>query len=120
MAVLSIRRPLAEQQAIQVSVETVVTPKTPPPPKATPVPITPRAPRFARAPRMEPVSPLTQAPPPPTSEAKTQTSEPVVITGITMESTTQGGSFAVGVGNTLQGTPDRVAKAPEEVKPYKA
>jgi protein TonB len=43
-----------------------------------------------------------------------------VVTGITMESTSQGGSFAVGAGNTLQGVPEQTARAPETVKPYKA
>jgi protein TonB len=37
-----------------------------------------------------------------------------------MESTSQGGGFAVGAGNTLQGAPERTAPAPESVKPYKA
>jgi TonB family protein len=44
----------------------------------------------------------------------------VVVTGITMESTSQGGGIAVGAGNTLQGAPERTAPAPESVKPYKA
>jgi len=44
----------------------------------------------------------------------------VVVTGITMESTSQGGGFAVGAGNTLQGAPERTPPAPESVKPYKA
>ena len=43
-----------------------------------------------------------------------------MITGITMESTSQGGSFAVGAGNTLRGAPEKTARAPETVKPYKA
>lgn len=127
MAVVSIRRPPAPQQALQVAVIETAAPKPapppppPPPPKAEPQKIVPSRPKFARAPRTDVLPPVvTQAPPPPTSEARETTPEPVVITGITMESTTQGGSFAVGVGNTLQGTPERVAKAPEEVKPYKA
>ena len=37
-----------------------------------------------------------------------------------MESTSQGGGFAVGAGNTLRGAPERTAPAPEGVKPYKA
>ena len=127
MAALSIRRPPAPQQALQVAVVETAAPRPAPPPpeppraKPPPVPIKQtRLARMARPSSPLPQQPLTSAPPPPTSEAKTTTSEPVVITGITMESTTQGGSFAVGVGNTLQGTPDRVARQPEEVKPYKA
>src|SRR5260221_74762 len=78
-------------------------PKAPlPPPTPTPLPQT------------------TQAPPPPTRETAQNTPAPVIITGITLESTSQGGSFAVGVGNTLRGTPEKTARAPEEVKPYKA
>ena len=94
----------------------------PPPPKPEPVKM-PRAlpkppPRtVARA----PVPPRpTDAPPPPTVEAKDPTPQPLVVTGITLESTTTAGGMAVGVGNTLGGEPDRVAKAPVEVKPYKA
>ncbi|HEY4729961.1 MAG TPA: energy transducer TonB, partial [Myxococcales bacterium] len=64
--------------------------------------------------------PPTNAPPPPTSEAPRNTPQPVVVTGITMESTSQGGGFAVGAGNTLQGAAERTAPAPESVKPYKA
>ena len=37
-----------------------------------------------------------------------------------MESTSQGGSFAVGTGNTTRGTPQDKASEPEAVKPYKA
>ena len=44
----------------------------------------------------------------------------MVVTGITMESTTGSGSFAVGVGNTLRGDPGRVGHDPSTVKPYKA
>ena len=43
-----------------------------------------------------------------------------MVTGITMESTSQGGSFAVGAGNTLRGAPEQTARAPDTVKPYKA
>ena len=45
---------------------------------------------------------------------------PVVITGITMESTSQGGAFVVGAGNTLRSPPEKVARDPQMVKPYKA
>ena len=125
---LAVRRMPVPQQALQVAV--VEKPPPPPPQEATPppppqpVPLkVARAPRPAQPPPVPTRTPLPQpidAPPPPTSEAKTQTPAPVVITGITMESTSQGGSFAVGVGNTLQGTPERVAREPETVKPYKA
>ncbi len=95
----------------------------PPPAPVKPVPM-----KLARAPRMRqqqppPMAaplPPSSAPPPPTSEAARNTPEPVVITGITMESTSQGGSFAVGAGNTLRGAPEKTAAAPQAVKPYKA
>jgi len=66
-----------------------------------------------------PLPPMNE-PPPPTSEAPTNTPQAVVVTGITMESTSQGGGFAVGAGNTLRGAPERTAPSPESVKPYKA
>lgn len=99
-------------------------PAEPPPPPPKPVPM-----KVARAPRavqknLPPPTPMplppSNAPPPPTTEAPQTTKEPVVITGITLESTSQGGSMAVGTGNTLQGAPERTARAPETVKPYKA
>ena len=58
--------------------------------------------------------------PPPTSEAPRSMQNPVVITGITMESTSQGGAFVVGAGNTLRSAPEKVARDPQMVKPYKA
>src|SRR6266403_665366 len=92
-----------------------------------PVPQTPLEIQVVDAPRAkapEPPAPLPPPPtndlPPPTSEAPRNTPQPVVVTGITMESTSQGGGVAVGAGNTLQGAPERTAPAPESVKPYKA
>src|SRR5262249_31087581 len=95
----------------------------PPPAPPTPVPMKiARAPKAARRtpPPIQTPPPPTDAPPPPTTEAPRNTPEPLVITGITMESTSQGGSFAVGVGNTVRGEPEQTARAPEDVKPYKA
>jgi protein TonB len=93
------------------------------PPKPVPVPQ-----KLARAPK--PVTPIhtptplpiprTAEPPPPTREAPSPTPAPVIVTGITLESTSQGGNFAVGTGNTLQGAPARSAAEPNAVKPYKA
>ena len=37
-----------------------------------------------------------------------------------MESTSQGGAFVVGAGNTLRSAPEKVARDPQMVKPYKA
>ena len=116
-------RPVA-QTPLQIQVVDAPPPKPPePPPPPEPVPMktarAPRAPRTAPPPTPTPLPP-SNAPPPPTTEAPRNTPEPVVITGITLESTSQGGSFAVGAGNTLRGAPERAARAPEEVKPYKA
>jgi protein TonB len=117
-------RPVA-QRPLQIQVVDAPPPKPaePPPPPPPPVPMkvarAPREPRNLPPPASAPLPP-SNAPPPPTAEAERNTKEPVVITGITMESTSQGGSFAVGAGNTLRGTPERTARAPEEVKPYKA
>ncbi len=122
---LAVRPPPKPQQALQIAVveKTVAkeAPPPPPPPKAAPIPLR-RSMKVARAP-VTPTplpQPITNAPPPPSHEAKSSTPAPVVITGITLESTAEGGGFAVGVGNTLQGTPETTAKAPNEVKPYKA
>jgi protein TonB len=113
--------------ALQVAVVNVAArkeePKPPPPPPPRKLEPKPKPVRVARAPKAPippPPPPVAELPPPPTQEAKEPTPAPVVVTGITLESTSQGGSFAVGVGNTLQGTPEKVARAPEAVKPYKA
>ncbi|HEX4382902.1 MAG TPA: TonB family protein [Myxococcales bacterium] len=96
--------------------------KAPEPPKPVPLKIT-RAPKIipkdVPPPSKAPI-PETKAPPPPTKEAPATTPVPVIITGITLESTSQGGSMAVGTGNTLQGTPGNKAAEPAQVKPYKA
>jgi len=114
------------QTALQVQVDEVPPPAPPAPAKApeapppTPTKLARAARRTPPPPPMQTPLPQTEAPPPPTAEAQRETSRPVVITGITMESTSQGGTMAVGVGNTLRGTPERTAAAPEAVKPYKA
>ncbi len=119
MAGLSARRSAAPQIALQIAVMEAParkeSPKPPPPRK-----LEPKQQRVARVPAAAPLPHPIDAPPPPTREAKEPTTAPVVVTGITMESTSEGGTFAVGVGNTLRGTPEPVARAPEEVKPYKA
>ena len=125
MAGLSARARPVQQQALQVAViEVPPPPVEPPPPPPQPLKAPPRLARAPKpppnaAPRPPPPQ-LTEAPPPPTVEATKAEPEPIVVTGITLESTSQGGSFAVGVGNTMQGTPDQVAREPAAVKPYKA
>ena len=120
---------LVQQTPLEIAVvETPPPPpplKAPPPEKPKPAPI-----KMARAPRppakpaelpraVKPVAP-SEAPPPPTTEAKDPTPRPLIVTGITLESTTSEGSMAVGTGNTLGGDPGRVAHAPAAIKPYKA
>lgn len=95
----------------------------PPPPRPPPVKMPARLPKqLARAalppPRVP--QPPDVAPPPPTVEAKQPTPQPLIVTGITLESTTTSGGMAVPVGNTLGGDPGRVAHEPAAVKPYKA
>ena len=124
MAGVSVRARPVRQDSLQIAVvDAPPPPKEEPPPVAKVVKAPPRLARAPKPPQQAPTQPppqLTEAPPPPTVEAKKAEAEPVVVTGITLESTSQGGSFAVGVGNTMQGTPDRVARAPATVKPYKA
>lgn len=123
-------RTLLPRPQVSVTVDYATPPPEPPkplPPPAPPAPVPmPRAlpkplARAARPPPAVPQPPAPEnAPPPPTVEAKEPTPQPLVVTGITLESTTSGGSMAVGVGNTLGGTPGATAVAPVEVKPYKA
>jgi len=125
MLVLAVRPKPVPQRPLEIQV--VDAPRAKAPEAAAPPPPIPAPRKLARAPRKQqelPPTPTplppTNDPPPPTSEAPRNTPQPVVVTGITMESTSQGGGFAVGAGNTLQGAPERTAPAPESVKPYKA
>ena len=127
MVGLAVRPRPVPQTPLQIQVVDAAPPKppepVPPPPPPKPVPM-----KVARAPRVpQPVPPLTptplppsSAPPRPTTEAPSKTPQPVIVTGITMESTSEGGSMAVGAGNTLRGAAEKTARAPETVKPYKA
>ncbi|HYR55344.1 MAG TPA: TonB family protein [Myxococcaceae bacterium] len=62
------------------------------------------------------------APPPPneTPPAATPPKQAPLVVGMTMSSTTTGGSFAAPVGNTLYGKAETKAPAPEEVQSYSA
>jgi protein TonB len=112
------------QRPLEVAV--VEKPAPPPPPVMEPPPAPRRrlvrAPKFAPPPPQQarPVEQPPKAPPPPSVEAKETTQQPVVLPGITLESTTQGGGFAVAAGNTLYGDPPRKAADPVAAKPYKA
>jgi protein TonB len=113
-------------RAAAVQFDVIVKPAEKPP---EPAPAPPAPLKIARASKPVAVktplppripTPQTDAPPPPTHEAPAATPSPLVVTGITLESTSQGGSMAVGTGNTLQGAPAARAVAPAQVKPYKA
>jgi protein TonB len=123
-------KPPPRPPAVTVSVVEKVTPK-PPEPEKPPEPPKPPPPKPVKVARLDrpkpppdapppprPVAP-TDAPPPPSVEAKQQTT-PVVLSGITLESTSSAGSFAVNAGNTLYGDPGRVGRDPSTAKPYKA
>ena len=125
MLVFAVRPRPVPQTPLEIQVVDAPRAKAPEPPAPPPPIPVPR--KLARAPRKQQELPPTPMPlpltndlPPPTSEAPRNTPQPVVVTGITMESTSQGGGVAVGAGNTLQGTPEQTAPAPESVKPYKA
>jgi periplasmic protein TonB len=116
------RSPIS-QQPLEVA---VIEKPAPPPPEspAKPVPIkVARAPRVPAAdlppPRAAPRR-IPAAPPPPSREAREEHPQPIVLPGITFESTSQASSFAVPAGNTLYGQPSSTAIEPAEVKPYKA
>jgi periplasmic protein TonB len=123
MVALAVRPRRVPQVPIEIQVVEVPPAAKAPEPPPRPVPMkvarAPRTPRALPPPTPTPLPPSV-APPPPTTEAPRNTPNPVVITGITMESTSQGGAFAVGVGNTVRGAPEKTARDPQVVKPYKA
>jgi protein TonB len=112
----------------QTPLEVAVVRKPPPPQPLPPQQLQRQPPR--RIVRTTPITPPARpraaqppppdAPPPPSVESKQVTDNPVVLPGITLESTTQGGTFAAPTGNTLYGEPPRKAIEPGTAKPYKA
>jgi len=128
LVVLLGRAPLPRPAPASRPLEVAVVEKPAPPPPAPPEPVPMKVARAAKRPaqdlppppaRTQPLLP-SAAPPPPSREAPPPAQEPVVLPGITLESTSQGGSFAVSAGNTLYGQPPRTAKDLAEAKPYKA
>jgi len=128
LVVLLGRAPLPRPGPASRPLEVAVVEKPAPPPPAPPEPVPMKVARAAKRPaqdlppppaRTQPLLP-SAAPPPPSREAPPPAQEPVVLPGITLESTSQGGSFAVSAGNTLYDQPPRTAKDPAEAKPYKA
>src|SRR5690606_21487228 len=61
-------------------------------------------------------------PPPPNQEPPPEppAKPPPIRVGISLQSTTEGGSMAVGTGNTLYGKADKVAGDPTDARPYAA
>jgi len=84
----------------------------PPKPKALPKPVV----------KVDTPKPPTPQPPPPNEPPPEQPpAKPVpVVVGLSLSSTTSGGSFAVPTGNTLMGKSDTKAVNPADVKPYAA
>lgn len=91
-------------------------PPEPEPPKLEPVKVKPKLVAKAEAP-----PPKEDAPPPPNEEAKEVPQEPVpIVIGVTMDSTSAAGAFAVQVGNTTYGKASDKVVDPASVKAYKA
>lgn len=86
-------------------------PPKPDPPKAKPPPV-----------KVAVVKPPPDAPPPPNDEPppEAETKPVPLVVGISLSSTTAGGSFAVGVGNTTYGKADSTPTDPSQVKAYRA
>ena len=93
----------------EVKIEMRARPPEPPPPKEPPPP-PPEKP--ASAPK------VTKAPPPPLPVPPPATPKPVRIVGLSLESTTEGGSGpSFAVGNTRQGETAEHAVAPKDIGP---
>jgi protein TonB len=97
--------------------------RSPPPieeakaPPSKPIPKAPIKVASVKSPK-----PRETAPPPPneTPPAATPPQPAPLVVGLTMSSTTTGGSFPAPVGNTLYGKTETKAPSPEDVKPYSA
>ncbi|WP_426756895.1 energy transducer TonB [Myxococcus sp. Y35] len=92
-------------------------PPKPPPPK--PRAVKPPPVKVAEAPKPLPPPPV-DAPPPPNEAPPPAAKAAPLVVGLSMSSTTSAGGFAAAVGNTLYGKTGPTAKAPQEVKAYRA
>lgn len=107
-----------------VFAEIIEKPRPPPPPKP------PEEKKPVQVAKVLPLHPLKVAPlskppppelpPPPSVPAPKPTEAPIVMSGITLESTAEGGAIAMAVGNTHYGQMPRTAPEPSAVKPYAA
>jgi protein TonB len=100
----------------------------PPPPKEEPKPEPPKPPEPPKVKLPPPPvkvaveKPPEPTPPPPNEEPPPEASaKPVpLVVGLSLSSTTAGGSFAVGVGNTSYGKASNTATDPSQVQAYRA
>lgn len=116
--------PPAPPRTLELDVEIAEAPPPPPPPApAEPIPPPrPPRPRVAAVRRAPEPPPPPDAPPPPNEGRPPEAPHPRAVprVGVSLSSTTQAGTFAVGVGNTLHGKAPEEAVAPSDVKPYAA
>jgi TonB family protein len=119
------RPPPPPQKPVEVSVVEVQKPKPPEAPPPPPVEVKKPPPQpvvHVLKPPPKTVEPPT--PPPPNQQPKPNEkppeTAPVVLPGVTLESTSDKGSFSVNTGNTLYGKPDTKGHDPSDVHPYKA
>jgi protein TonB len=107
-----------------------VTIEVPPPPQTPPPPEVEKPVEKVKPPPLKVDSTKVKAPPPPAESAppppnetpppETPQEKPVLVTGITLQSTSTAGSFAAPVGNTMYGRPEGPATEAKEVKAYSA
>lgn len=101
-------------------------PPPPPPPKVEepepPKPLDPPKPKPKPVVKVDTPKPPEDVPPPPNEAPPPETPQkPVpIVVGVTMSSTTAGGSFAVQVGNTTYGKAADTVVDPSQVKAYSA
>lgn len=116
-------RPPAPEKPVEVAFEAVRPPPPPPPVQPAPPPPAPSAPKRVAMAKLPPPRRDEPPPPPPPNEPPPREAPPAKAAprvGVSLSSTAQGGSFAVGVGNTLYGKAPEVAADPKAVRPYAA
>lgn len=107
----------------------LIEPPPPPPPEPEPIaepepepePVKPEPQKVARVdppPQKTPTPPPPANTPPPNEPPPPDARPAPIKIGISLSSTTQGGGFAVGTGNSVYGKVDPKAADPKDVKPY--
>lgn len=99
-------------ELVMVEVEEDKPARPEPAPAPSPRPIIKLSPRPPKA--------RERTPPPPNESAPAAPKQEPVVIGLTISSTTTGGSFAAPVGNSLYGSTERKAPEPAQAKPYAA